>query len=113
MEERIVVFSFDGVLMKPRGGSPPTRQPVPGMLDAVRQLFTEGWQIEICTSRALTRKGRDEVIHWLVVNGFIEYIACVTPSRHEADVHVDARAIAGLVDEIRNFPSSMDRRKVK
>lgn len=120
MSEETIIFGFDGTLMKgpPFDPSSPSLcegEPVEGMAALIRVLFSEGYTIEICTERALTPEGRAAVIHWLNGNGFLEYIACVTPSRHIAKVYVDAAAIAfdgnveRLAERIRNFSIWTDR----
>lgn len=85
-----VAFGFDGVLMAAGGTrhGPPTGAPVEGMLGLCRSLSDEGWDVVVCTGRALGNKGRDEVIHWLVRHGFIAYITSVSASIQEADVLV-------------------------
>lgn len=116
----ILAFGFDGVLCQgpvfdPVHPADCDGPPVPGMKELIAALFAEGWEIEICTPRALSLEGRKAVIHWLNVHGFLEFIACVTPSRHIADVYVDDRVMTfdGRVDDlaskIRSFSSWMDK----
>ena len=120
MTEETIVFTFDGVLMRgspynPASPSICEGEAIEGMKDLIARLFSEGYSIEICTARALSLEGRNAVIHWLNRQGFLEYIACVTPSRHIAKVYVDAAAIAfngnvnELAGEIRNFSIWTDR----
>lgn len=123
----ILAFGFDGVLclgsvFDPVNPSACEGPPVPGMKELFAALFCEGWEIEICTPRALVKEGRDAVIHWLNANGFLEFVACVTASRHIANVYVDRDLLPftgaeGLTERIRNFPNwsngedKNDRRK--
>lgn len=109
---RTLVFGFDGVLMERTSGTgPPSGKPVRGMLDLVRRLHAQGWQIEVCTSRALTHEGRNEVVHWLVCNSFIEFIECVTSSLHVATAYIvdPQRTVAftgsaeDLLETVENF----------
>ena len=114
MAEKIVSLDFDGVIMagKPFDPSCPgdcTGAPVPGMPELIRELFAEGWTIEVTTVRAITLAGRKAVVHWLNTNGCLEYVARVSATRHFETVHVDALAIpfngdvSGLDEKIRDF----------
>lgn len=120
MTEETIVFTFDGVLMRgspynPASPSICEGEAIEGMKDLIARLFSEGYSIEICTARALSLEGRNAVIHWLNRQGFLEYIACVTASRHIAKVYVDASALPftgsteKLAAEIRNFSTWMDK----
>ena len=85
----IVAMGFDGVFTP----SPPLGSPTPGIRSLVKDLFSQGFDIEVCTPRALTQEGRTEVVHWLNANGMLQWIARVSATLPPAVAYVGTRAV--------------------
>lgn len=49
----IYVFDLDGTICKTDGNDYPRAVPVPGMVEAIRRLYTEGHRIIVYTARGM------------------------------------------------------------
>jgi 5'(3')-deoxyribonucleotidase len=90
MMSKRICLDFDGVIHNPYDRTPGYRmgQPVPGALDALREL-SKTHSIVIHTSRCQSDADFDHVYDWLRYFGFYQYVDAISLTKPLADVYVD------------------------
>lgn len=104
--ENQIAFDFDGVVHSYTSGwmgaAVIKDKPVDGIKGLFKRLKAAGKKISIFSCRAQTQAGRNAIIHWLIVNGLIDFVSEVTAEKPIAKCYVDDRAICfdGRVEEL-------------
>lgn len=106
-----VLVDFDGVINSYRSGWKGDEvipdPPVTGMREAIKSLREQGFEVVVCSSRAMTKPGHDAIHCYLKKNG-IE-VDGITSEKTPSVAIVDDRAICfdgdaeGLVDKVKNL----------
>lgn len=116
MEElkKRIVMDFDGVFHPHFKGSMDVKiineEPIEGIKEFLERLVKDGWEIHICSTRALTLEGQNAIIKWLRKHSLVEYIDRISSIKSPALVYLDDRGVRfngkfdeKLYEEITNF----------
>lgn len=92
-----VVLDFDGVLNSYASGWTGSAtdlpdDPTPGAQAFVEDLFEQGYDVVVASTRCHTERGRDEVARWLHYHGFAPELRVVA-GKPPGLVYVDDRAL--------------------
>ncbi len=110
MENKTVVFDFDGVIHKYSKGWQDGSiydEPVEGIKDIIDKLRKSGYQVVVVSTRTAKREGLKEVISWL--NKYHIAVDDIQDTKPPAICYIDDRAITfngninGLYQKIVSF----------
>ena len=110
MENKTVVFDFDGVIHKYSKGWQDGSiydEPVEGIKDIIDKLRKSGYQVVVVSTRTAKREGLKEVISWL--NKYHSAVDDIQDTKPPAICYIDDRAITfngninGLYQKIVSF----------
>lgn len=108
-----ICFDFDGVIHSYKGewkgAGLATGHPVEGIVELIKRLHDNGYEIVVCSTRSKTIEGDACVINYLYDIGLGSYVDKITSEKPSALVYVDDRGVCfdgnvdGFYEKIVNF----------